>query len=196
MARDPDEDLVAHMLVPPPAPAARRCPSISSGSRQRANSARWSQAIWEAEQAVMRPPGPAAPPPAQAAPAQAAPPPAHSAPAHLAALSRSEAMGSLGNALQPLHQLLWQSGTGKGALRPVGVVTVRQRSEGMCTFSTLPGVRWRLQPFPGTGWEPPPHTHTHPSPNSAGKLGRLDPVDTPYFGGAEAYAPFQVSLSF
>lgn len=108
MARDPDEDLVAHMLVPPPAPAARRCPSISSGSRQRANSARWSQAIWEAEQVVMRPPG------------HAAPPPAHSAPAHLAALSWSEAMGSLGNALQPLHQLLWQSGTGMGGAQAGG----------------------------------------------------------------------------
>lgn len=109
MARDPDEDLVAHMLVPPPAPATRRCPSISSGSRQRANSVRWSQAIWEAEQVGMRPQDHTAPPPGHTAP-----PPAHSAPAHLAALSRSEAMGSLGNALQPLHQLLWQSGTGKG----------------------------------------------------------------------------------
>lgn len=35
----------AHVLVPPPAPAARRGPSSSSGSRQRANSARWSLAI-------------------------------------------------------------------------------------------------------------------------------------------------------
>lgn len=40
--------LAAHVLVPPPAPAARRGPSISSGSRQRANSARWSLAIWVA----------------------------------------------------------------------------------------------------------------------------------------------------
>lgn len=40
--------LAAHVLVPPPAPAARRGPSSSSGSRQRANSARWSLVIWVA----------------------------------------------------------------------------------------------------------------------------------------------------
>lgn len=37
---------LAHVLAPPTVDTARRGPSSSSGSRQRANSARWSLAIW------------------------------------------------------------------------------------------------------------------------------------------------------
>lgn len=152
-----DGDLVAHVLVPPPAPAAQRGPSRSSGSRQRANSARWSLAIWTAGQVVKRPP--------DAQP----PPPAHPARAHLAALRRPEAMRPRGDALQPLDQLLcpgWEMGEEGVALADGGGDSEREALRASLWHLTWCG---RLQFFPGSGWEPP---HTLPPPT--GKVGGLD----------------------
>lgn len=152
-----DGDLVAHVLVPPPAPAAQRGPSRSSGSRQRANSARWSLAIWTAGQVVKRLP--------DAQP----PPPAHPARAHLAALRRPEAMRPRGDALQPLDQLLcpgWEMGEEGVALADGGGDSEREALRASLWHLTWCG---RLQFFPGSGWEPP---HTLPPPT--GKVGGLD----------------------
>lgn len=100
----------AHVLVPPPAPVVRRGPSSSSGSRQRANSARWSLVIWAAgaggEVAFLLS-GPPTP----------CPRPARSA-VHLAILRWPEVLGTCDNALQPLHQLLQRE---EGAQARVGV---------------------------------------------------------------------------
>lgn len=175
-----DGDLVAHVLVPPPAPAAQRGPSRSSGSRQRANSARWSLAIWTAGQVVKRPP--------DAQP----PPPAHPARAHLAALRRPEAMRPRGDALQPLDQLLcpgWEMGEEGVALADGGGDSEREALRASL-FGTLPGVGGSNSSL---GLAGNPHT---PSPHPQERLGGWTPADTALWGrrGLCALPGFSVLL--